>query len=109
MSAPEPMLSTAARSWPAGGDWVLQPKWDGFRCLIESGPDRGVRGWSRHGTSLGDSMASVLAECGSLPCGTILDGELIALSEHDGRPVQDFAAVRRAVFTADVASQRMLR
>ena len=109
MPAPEPMLSTAARSWPTGGDWVLQPKWDGFRCLVESGSDHRVRGWSRHGTSLGDSMASVLAECGSLPRGTILDGELIALSEKDGRPVQDFAAVRRAVFTADIASQRMLR
>jgi ATP-dependent DNA ligase len=54
-------------------------------------------------------MASVLADCGSLPRGTILDGELNALSEQDGRPVQDFAAVRRAVFTADIASQRMLR
>jgi bifunctional non-homologous end joining protein LigD len=109
MSAPEPMLSTATRSWPIGGDWVLQPKWDGFRCLIESGSDRRVRGWSRHGASLGDSMASVLAECGSLPRATILDGELIALSEQDGQPVQDFAAVRRAVFNADVPSQRMLR
>jgi hypothetical protein len=25
------MLSSSGRQWPAGGDWVLQPKWDGFR------------------------------------------------------------------------------
>jgi hypothetical protein len=29
MSPPEPMLSTSARRWPGGGEWVLQPKWDG--------------------------------------------------------------------------------
>jgi len=31
MSSPEPMLSCSARGWPEGGEWVLQPKWDGFR------------------------------------------------------------------------------
>lgn len=31
MSPPEPMLSFSARRWPEGGEWVLQPKWDGFR------------------------------------------------------------------------------
>jgi hypothetical protein len=37
MSAPEPMLSTAIRSWPDGGKWVLEPKYDGFRVLVEVG------------------------------------------------------------------------
>lgn len=31
MSPPEPMLSASAPHWPGGGEWVLQPKWDGFR------------------------------------------------------------------------------
>jgi hypothetical protein len=31
MAAPEPMLSTPLRRWPIGLDWILQPKWDGFR------------------------------------------------------------------------------
>jgi ATP-dependent DNA ligase len=43
------MLSTAIRSWPEGGDWVLEPKFDGFRVLIEVTSDRRVRAWSRHG------------------------------------------------------------
>jgi hypothetical protein len=25
------MLSASSRTWPTGDDWVLQPKWDGFR------------------------------------------------------------------------------
>jgi hypothetical protein len=31
MSPPDPMLSSLGRRWPAGGEWVMQPKWDGFR------------------------------------------------------------------------------
>jgi hypothetical protein len=35
MTPPEPMLSSPAQRWPESGDWVLQPKGDGFRLLIE--------------------------------------------------------------------------
>jgi ATP-dependent DNA ligase len=38
----------------------------------------------------------------------VFDGELIALSDHGGQPVQDFAAVGRAVFGGDrVAGARL--
>jgi hypothetical protein len=45
------MLSAAARRWPDGGDWSLQPKHDGFRLLVELDDPRGPRAWSRHGTT----------------------------------------------------------
>jgi ATP-dependent DNA ligase len=34
MPIPEPMLSTRAATWPAQGDWSMEPKWDGFRLLV---------------------------------------------------------------------------
>ena len=104
MACPEPMLSSSARGWPAGGDWVLQPKWDGFRLLVDVGADHRIRAWSRHGTSLGDRLAPLLTAFTQVPPGTVFDGELVCLSQRDGRPTQDFAAVSRAVFTGDAAA-----
>jgi ATP-dependent DNA ligase len=103
------MLSTSARRWPRGGEWVLQPKWDGFRLLIEVGADRRVRAWSRHGASLTGRLGGLLAAFGDTPAGSVLDGELVAIGERDGRPVQDFAIVGRAVLRGDVAAAGHLR
>ena len=44
-----------------------------------------------------------------VPSGTIFDGELVVVTERDGRPAQDFAAVTRAVFTGQVAATERLR
>ena len=93
------MLSVTARRWPDGGRWVLQPKWDGFRLLIDVGPGGDVRGWSRHGADLSARLGSLLASFTEVPPGTTFDGELVAVSERDGKAAQDFAAVTRAVFT----------
>ena len=60
MAIPEPMLSTPAVTWPADGDWMMEPKWDGFRLLVEVGDDARIRAWSRRGTSLGDRLGSLL-------------------------------------------------
>lgn len=57
--------------------------------------------WSRHGTSLTASLGELLAPIAAVGAGWVFDGELIALSDRDGRPVQDFAAVGRAVFGGD--------
>ena len=109
MAAPEPMLSVSARRWPDGGRWVLQPKWDGFRLLIDVGIGGEVRGWSRHGTDLTARLGSLLGPFADVPSGTIFDGELVVVTERDGRPAQDFAAVTRAVFTGQVAATERLR
>jgi ATP-dependent DNA ligase len=41
--------------------------------------------------------------------GTTFDGELVAVSERDGKPTQGFAAVTRAVFTGRSAATNRLR
>jgi hypothetical protein len=103
------MLSSRGTTWPAGGDWVLQVKWDGFRVLIEVPRPGVVRAWSRHGASLSERLSPILEPFREIPPGTIIDGELVALAERDGRVVQDFAAVRRAVFNADLEAIGRLR
>ena len=103
------MLSTSARRWPSAGDWVLQPKWDGFRLLIEVGADRRMRVWSRHGTSLTGRLGGLMEAFAETPAGSLFDGELVAVSEREGRPVQDFATVGRAVLRGDIAAAESLR
>ncbi len=109
VSPPEPMLSTSARRWPSAGEWVLQPKWDGFRLLIEVGADRRMRAWSRHGTSLTGRLGGLMEAFAETPAGSLFDGELVAVSEREGRPVQDFATVGRAVLRGDIAAAESLR
>jgi bifunctional non-homologous end joining protein LigD len=104
MAAPEPMLSVSARRWPAGGRWVLQPKWDGFRLLVEIDREGDTRAWSRHGTDLTARLGSLFAPLTDVARGTTFDGELVAVSERDGKPTQDFATVTRAVFTGRPAA-----
>ncbi len=103
------MLSTAIRSWPDSGEWVLEPKFDGFRVLVEILDGAVARAWSRRGTDLTKPLTGLLAAFGDVPAGTIFDGELVALSERDGRPVQDFATVCRAVLSNDQAAGARLR
>jgi ATP-dependent DNA ligase len=98
------MLSASSRAWPTGGDWVLHPKWDGFRLLIAIDARGRVRAWSRHGTSLTTRLGELLAAFADVPAGSVFDGELVAIGERAGRPVQDFAAVGRAIFGGAAAA-----
>jgi ATP-dependent DNA ligase len=41
--------------------------------------------------------------------GTTFDGELVVVTERDGKPAQDFAAVTRSVFTGRAHATRRLR
>jgi bifunctional non-homologous end joining protein LigD len=108
MSAPEPMLSTPTRSWPHGTGWMLDPKFDGYRLLIEVGVRGRIRAWSRHGTNLTTRLGDLLDPFIDVAPGSVFDGELVALTQRDGRPVQDFAAVGRAVFGANDAAAQCL-
>jgi bifunctional non-homologous end joining protein LigD len=109
MSRPDPMLSCSARWWPEGGEWVLQPKWDGFRLLIDVGDDRGVRAWSRHGTCLTARLGGLPDALTDAPPGSVFDGELVVVSARDCRPAQDFAAVSRAMLRGDAKAAEGLR
>jgi ATP-dependent DNA ligase len=103
------MLSATVRVWPAGGDWILQPKWDGFRLLVAIDKRGRIRAWSRHGASLSTHLGELLDPFSDALRDSVFDGELVALAEHGDGPVQDFAAVGRAVFTGDPAASAQLR
>lgn len=49
VSAIAPMLLTTARERPLGGDWILEPKWDGYRFVahVEDGCARCWTGRTR--------------------------------------------------------------
>ena len=98
------MLSTSARRWPNGKRWMLQPKWDGFRLLVDVDAGGCVRGWSRHATNLSPRLGTLLVPFNTMAPGTTFDGELVAIGERDGHPTEDFAAVTRAVFTGNPAA-----
>jgi ATP-dependent DNA ligase len=103
------MLSASSRTWPTGDDWVLRPKWDGFRLLIAIDPRRRVRARSRHGTSLTARLSELLAPSAHVPAESVLDGELVAITQRADRPVQDFAAVGRAIFGGAPAAAAQLQ
>jgi hypothetical protein len=77
---PEPMLSTAGHEWPAGRDWVLQPKWDGFRLLIGVDDAGRTRAWSRSGANLTEGVAALVAVFEGAARGSIFDGEVVAVA-----------------------------
>jgi ATP-dependent DNA ligase len=105
---PSPMLASTTSDWPQGGGWVLEPKYDGYRLLVETRADGRVCAWSRHGTSLTEPLRELLTPFSALGAGWVFDGELIALEDRAGHPVQDFAAVGRAVFGRDRAASGRL-
>jgi ATP-dependent DNA ligase len=79
-----------------------------FPVLVETRAGGRVCAWSRHGTSLTKPLRELLAPFSALGAGWVFDGELIALADRDGGPVQDFAAVGRAVFGGDTEARSQL-
>ena len=73
------------RVWPGGlyntiiksPDWVVEPKLDGWRCLVEWATER-VRAWTRHGKvlKLHPDVQNDLERLLLRP-GTVIDGELL--------------------------------
>src|SRR5215510_8937936 len=73
----EPMLAKLAEELPAGGGYLYEPKWDGFRALVFRGPDdvfiqsRDLRPLDRYFPDLHEVFLK------QLPAGCILDGEIV--------------------------------
>jgi len=91
----KPMLAQLVRELPEG-DYIYEPKWDGFRCL--AGRDgAGVDLRSRHGRPLGryfPELTEALARLPSEPW--VLDGEILVMV--DG--AFDFAALMQRLHPA---------
>jgi ATP-dependent DNA ligase len=76
----EPMLARLVRDVPTG-DFIYEPKWDGFRCLaFKSGPDVDLR--SRHDRPLARYFPELVAAFRALPAErVVLDGEIVLVAE----------------------------
>ena len=86
------MLLSSTRSAPADGDWVLEPKWDGFRFLCRLSRDGEVCCWTRHSRRYDGKLPYIDADLRErFPEETVLDGELVALGRgRDGAVRHDF-------------------
>jgi len=73
----EPMLARLADTLPAGGIFLFEPKWDGFRALVFRGPSdvfiqsRDLRPLDRYFPELHEAFLE------KLPAGCVLDGEIV--------------------------------
>ena len=78
----EPMLATIAEAIPHGGDFLFEPKWDGFRAIVFRDADdvfiqsRDLRPLDRYFPEL---HAIFLKQ---LPNGVVVDGEIVMPSAH---------------------------
>jgi ATP-dependent DNA ligase len=77
-----PMLAKRVDEIPASGDWVFEPKWDGFRALVFRDGDE-ILIQSRDTKSLNryfPEVVSTLLE--QLPERCVLDGEIVIAGAH---------------------------
>jgi ATP-dependent DNA ligase len=77
----EPMLAKIAGDIPAG-DFLYEPKWDGFRAIVFRGGDdvfiqsRDLRPLDRYFPELHDALLT------GLPDGCVVDGEIVIATPH---------------------------
>ena len=61
---------------------MLEPKWDGFRAVLQVTPEGRVTYWSRKGTNLSTAFPDLVeAARDQVPAGVVLDGELVVWVE----------------------------
>lgn len=72
----QPMLAATRAPLPLPGEWVLEPKFDGWRTIVAI--DDGVRVWTRTGHELTDRLPELAPLADALDGHAIvLDGELV--------------------------------
>jgi ATP-dependent DNA ligase len=77
------MKARAVKSFPIGKDWMYEPKWDGFRCLVFRDQEN-IFLQSRTDKSLTPGFPEIVAAVRALsPKRFVLDGEL-AMPTEDG-------------------------
>ena len=92
----EPMLAKLPADLPAAGDFLFEPKWDGFRAIVFRGDDdlyiqsREPKPLDRYFPELHDAL---LAGC---PRGALLDGEIVIVTAAG----LDFDALQQRIHPA---------
>src|SRR5579863_5512301 len=72
-----PMLSKRIAEIPAGGAWIFEPKWDGFRALVFRDGDE-IMIQSRDEKSLNRYFPELIEPLKTqLPVRCVLDGEIV--------------------------------
>jgi ATP-dependent DNA ligase len=76
------MLAKVAAEIPEGGEFLFEPKWDGFRAIVFRGADdvyiqsRDLRPFDRYFPDLHEVFLA------ALPKGCVLDGEIVIAGAH---------------------------
>ena len=78
----EPMLAKLAEELPPPGDYLYEPKWDGFRAIVFRGADdvfiqsRDLKPLDRYFPELHEAFLE------ALPKGSVVDGEIVMPTQH---------------------------
>ena len=94
-----PQLCRSVDRPPGGAGWVHEVKFDGYRLQVRVG-DGATVVRTRKGLDWTGRFPEIAQAAESLPDGTILDGEAVAL-DHNGAP--DFPALQAALADGDTA------
>jgi ATP-dependent DNA ligase len=97
-----PMLAKRVAEIPVGGDWIFEPKWDGFRALVFRDGDevliqsRDLKPLNRYFPEVVEALKA------QLPAKCVLDGEIViaAAGGLDGALSLDFDALQLRVHPA---------
>jgi len=78
----EPMLAKLADELPPAGNFLFEPKWDGFRAIVFRGvsdvfiQSRDLRPFDRYFPELHDALLE------KLPAESVIDGEIVITTPH---------------------------
>jgi ATP-dependent DNA ligase len=97
-----PMEAERVRELPDGDGWQYEPKWDGFRGLLENGSGA-LRLWSRNARPLLRYFPELEPLAKLLPPRSALDGEIVI--ERDG--VLDFDSMQMRLHPAESRVRRL--
>jgi ATP-dependent DNA ligase len=97
-----PMEAELVRELPLPDGWQYEPKWDGFRGLLENGTGE-LRVWSRNARPLLRYFPELRPLGELLPPGSALDGEIVI--ERDG--ALDFDAMQTRLHPAQSRIDRL--
>src|SRR5512145_1429847 len=97
-----PMEAELVRELPAGSEWQYEPKWDGFRGLLQNGSGE-LRLWSRNARPLLRYFPELRPLEKLLPPLSALDGEIVI--ERGG--VLDFDAMQTRLHPAESRINRL--
>ena len=101
----EPMLAKLARSIPSGDDWLFEPKWDGFRCMVFRDGDR-LELFSRKLKPLARYFPELLDPLlAALPERCVVDGEIVVPDRGDHG--LDFDALLQRIHPAESRINRL--